>query len=91
MQKIHITLESGYTVDVMPNAKLCQAEAVPCTGIRANRTMFAANGSRIESNGEKTFEAVTDDGYPLDCAFISGAAEKIPKSTAITWDEGDEK
>ena len=34
---------------------------------------------------------MTDDGFPLDCAFISGAAKKIFKSTAITCDEGREK
>ena len=53
--------------------------------------MSAANGTRIESKGEKKFKAVTDDGFPLDCAFISGAVKKILKSTAITCDEGGEK
>ena len=53
--------------------------------------MFAANGTRIESKGEKKFKAITDDGFPLDCAFISGAVKKILKSTAITCDEGGEK
>ena len=57
----------------------------------ASRTMFAANGTRIESKGEKEFKAVTDDGFPLDCAFISGAVKKISESTAITCDEGGEK
>ena len=66
-------------------------DAVPCTGTRAKRTMFAANGTKIESKGEKKFKAVTDDGFPLDCAFISGAVKKILKSTAITCDEGGEK
>ena len=28
---------------------------------------------------------------PLDCAFISGAVQKILKSTAITCDEGGDK
>jgi hypothetical protein len=90
-QKIRITLDSGSTVDVMPHDELCQVDAVPCTGTRANRTMFAANGTKIESKGEKKFKAVTDDGFPLDCAFISGAVKKILKSTAITCDEGGEK
>ena len=53
--------------------------------------MFAANGTKIESKGEKKFKAVTDDGFPLDCVFISGAVKKILKSTAITCDEGGEK
>jgi hypothetical protein len=53
--------------------------------------MFAANGTRIESKGEKKFKAVTDDGFPLDCTFISGAVKKILKPTAITCDEGGEK
>ena len=35
--------------------------------------------------------AITDDGFSLDCAFISGAVKKILKSTAITCDEGGEK
>ena len=39
--------------------------------------------------GEK-FRAVTDEGFPLDCSFISGAV-KILKNTAITCDEGREK
>ena len=47
--------------------------------------------TRIESKGEKKFKAVTDDGFPLDCAFITGAVKKILKSTAITCDEGGEK
>ena len=90
-QKIRITLDPGSTVDVMPNDELCQVEAVPCTGSRANRTIFVANGTRIESKGEKKSKAVTDGGLPLDCAFISGAVKKILKSTAITCDEGGEK
>ena len=64
-QKIRITLDSGSTVDVMPADELCQVEAVPCTGSRANLIMFAANGTKIDSKGEKKFNAVTDDGPPL--------------------------
>ena len=75
----------------MPNDELCQVEAVPCTGIRANRTMFAANGTRIESKGEKKFKVLTDNKFPLDCVFISGAVMKILKSTAITCDKGGEE
>ena len=37
--------------------------------------MIAANSTKIESKGEKKFKAVTDDGFPLDCAFISGAVK----------------
>ena len=59
-QKIRIAFDSGSTVDVMPNDELCQVEVVPCTGSRANRTMFAANGTKIESQGEKKFKVVTD-------------------------------
>jgi hypothetical protein len=90
-QKIRITLDSGSTVDVMPADELCQVDTVPCTGSRANRNMFAANGTKIDSKGEKKFRAVTDDGFPLDCAFISGAVKKILKSTAITCDEGGDE
>ena len=90
-QKIRITLDSGSTVDVMPSDELCQVDTVPCTGSRANRSMFAANGTRIDSKWEKKFQAPTDDGFHLDCAFISGAVKKILKSTAITCDEGGEK
>ena len=90
-QKIRITLDSGSTVDVMPHDEFCQVDAVPCTGSRAKRTMFAANGTKIESKGEKKFKAVTDDRFPLDCAFISGAVKHILKCTAITCDEGGEK
>ena len=90
-QKIRTTLDSGSTVDVMPADELCQVDTVPCTGSRANRSMFAANGTIIDSKGEKKFKAVTDDGFPLDSAFISGAVKKILKSTAITCDEGGDK
>ena len=90
-QKIRITLDSGSTVDVMPSDERCQVDAVPCTGSRANRTMFAANGTKIESKGEKKFKVVTDEGIPLDCKFSSGAVKKILKSTAIICDEGGEK
>ena len=48
-QKIRITLDSGSTVDVMPADELCQVDTVPCTSSRANRSMFAANGTRIDS------------------------------------------
>ena len=47
--------------------------------------------TRIESKGEKKFKAITDDGFSLDCAFMSGAVKKVLKSTAITCDEGVEK
>ena len=46
-QKIRITIGSGSTVDVMPSEDLCQVNTVPCTGARANRTIFVANGTRI--------------------------------------------
>ena len=46
-QKVRITLDSGSTVDVMPSDELCHVEAVPCTGSRTNRTMCAANGTKI--------------------------------------------
>ena len=36
-QKIRIIMDSGSTVDVMPNDELCQVEAILCTGSRANR------------------------------------------------------
>ena len=55
------------------------------------RTMFAANGTKIESKGEKKFKAITDVGFPLDCGFIFGAAKKILKSIAITCDERGEE
>ena len=78
-QKIRITLDSGSTGDVMPSDELCQVEAVPCTGSRANRTMFAANGTKIESKGEKQFKAITGKGFPLNFNLISGAVKKILK------------
>ena len=53
-------------VDVMPSDELCQVEAVPCTGSRANRTTFAANATHIESQGEKESKAVSDEGFPLN-------------------------
>ena len=48
----------------MPIDESCQIEAVPCTESRANRTMFAANGTKITSKGEKKFKVVTDEGFP---------------------------
>ena len=65
-----IKFDSGSTVDCMPNDECCQVEAVPFTGRRANGTMFAANGTKIESEGEKKFKAVTDDGFHLDLCGI---------------------
>ena len=70
-------------MDVMPSDELCQVEAVPCIGSRANKTMLAANGTKINSQGENKFKAVTDEGFPLDCKFISDAVKKILKSAAI--------
>ena len=90
-QKIRIALDSGLTVDVMPADELCQVDTVPCSGSRTNQIMFAANDTNIDSKGGKKYKAVTDDRFPLDCAFISGAVRKILKSTAITCDEGGEK
>ena len=90
-KKICITLDSGSTVDFMPADELCQVDTVPCTGSRANRSIFAANGTRMESKGEKKFRAVTDDGFPLDCAFMSEAVKKILKSTSVTCDKGGDK
>ena len=52
--------------------------------------MSAAISSKTESKGEKKFKAITDDGLPLDCKFISGAVKKILKSTAFPCDEGGE-
>ena len=75
----------------MPSDELCQVEAFPCTGSQANTTVFAANGTKIESKGEKKFKAVTDEGFPLSFNFISGAVKKILKSTAITCDEGGDR
>ena len=72
-QTIRITLDSGSAVDAMPSDELCQVEAVPCTGSRANRAMLAANGTKVESQVEKKFKAVTDEGFPLNFIFISGA------------------
>ena len=86
-QKIRITFASGSSVDVMPNDELCQVDSVPCTGSRANRTVFAANGTKIKSKGEKEFKGITDDGCSLDFKFILGAVKKILKSTAIACDE----
>ena len=35
-------------------------------------------------------KALTDEGFPLDFTFITGAVKKALKSTAITCDEGGE-
>ena len=53
--------------------------------------MFAANGTNIKSKGEKKFKAVTDEGFSLDCKFVSCAVKKILKSTAITCDDGGDR
>ena len=54
-------------------------------------TMFAANGTKIKSKGEKKLKAVTDEGFALNFNFISGAVKKILKLTAITCDEGGDR
>ena len=76
-QKIQMTLVSGSTVDVMPSDELCQVEAVPCTESRANRTIFAASGPKIESKGEKKFKAITDkEGIPIELKFDLGRCQE---------------
>ena len=52
-QKICITLDSGATVDVMPHDELCQVDAVPCTGSRANRTMFCGQRHEYRVEGRE--------------------------------------
>ena len=87
-KRMRVTMDSGSTVDVMPEGELCEVDTVPCTGVRAGRKLFAANATKIDVAGEKRFHAFTDDGIPLDCAFIAGAVKKALKSTAVTCDEG---
>ena len=87
-RRMRVTMDSGSTVDVMPEGELCEVDTVPCTRVRANRKLFAANATKINVAGEKRFHAFTDDGIPLDCAFIAGAVKKALKSTAVTCDEG---
>ena len=69
---------------VMPSDELCQVEAEPCTRSRTNGSMVAVKGMGIYSDGETKFRAVTDEGFPFVCKFISGAVKKILKSPAIT-------
>ena len=78
-QKIRIALDSVSTCDVMPNDEFCQVEAVLCTGSRAKRTMFAANGTRIKSKGEKKFKAVIDDGFFFGLCFHLRGREEDPQ------------
>ena len=60
----------------MPSDELCQVEAVPFTGSRANRIMFAANGKKIKSQGEKKFKAVTDEGVPVGTQIHLGRCQE---------------
>ena len=39
--------------------------------------MLVANGTKLQSQGEKKFKAVTDEGFPLNFKFISGDVKKI--------------
>ena len=89
-KRMGVTMDSASTVDVMPEGELCEVDTVPCTGVRAGRKLFAANATKINVAGEKRFHAFTDDGIPLDCAFIAGAVKKALKSTAVTCDEGEQ-
>ena len=83
-----IFLDSGSTVNIMPRKILPGVDEVPCTGKRAGRTMYAANGTPIASHGEKKIKAVASNGFELDCAYISADVKKILQSVAEACDEG---
>ena len=88
-EMVKIFLDSGSTVNIMPRRVLRGVDEVPCTGKRAGRKMFAANGTPIEAHGEKKFREVASNGFELDCEYISADVKKILQSVAEACDDGD--
>lgn len=57
-----VTMDSGATVDIMPESYLPHVNLQPCTGVRAGRKLVAANNTPIAEIGEKHVKAVTNTG-----------------------------
>ena len=88
-KKVRVTLDSGATIDIMPEEMLQHIKVGRCTGARRGRKLVAANNTPIEATGEKRIEAVTEGGAEVDWRFISGGVKKILKSIATTCDDNN--
>ena len=84
---VRVTLDSGATIDIMPEDKLRHVPITPCTGTRRGRNLVAANNTPIAAKGEKKSEAVTAEGIEIDWSFIAGDVKKMLKSIATTCDD----
>ena len=80
-------MDSGATVDIMPEQWLPHVEIKPCSGVRKGRKLVAANNTPISEKGEKHVCAVTNAGQEINWPFIAGDVGKMLKSTATTCDE----
>ena len=86
-RKLKVAMDSGANVDVMPESACEHIPIKPCTGPRRGKRLAAANGSVIETSGEKHVKGVADTGDPVDWKFIAGKVKKALKSTATTCDD----
>ena len=85
--KMKVAMDSGATIDVMPEGECAHIEPVPCTGQRKGKRLAAANNTPISHVGEKRIMGKTDGGDNIDWRFIAGNVKKALKSTATTCDE----
>ena len=80
-------MDSGANVDALPEEACEHVPIVGCTGPRKGKRLAAANGSIIETSGEKHIMGLTDRGNKVDWRFIAGKVKKALKSTASTCDD----
>ena len=86
-RRLKVAMDSGANVDVMPEDACNHVGVEACTGPRRGTKLAAANGTLIETSGEKHITGITDEGLPVDWRFIAGKVKKALKSTASTCDE----
>ena len=86
-RRLRVAMDSGANVDVMPEDVCEHVPVGQCTGPRRGKKLAAANGTLIETSGEKHIVGLTDAGENIDWRFIAGKVKKALKSTATTCDE----
>ena len=86
-RKLKVAMDSGANVDVMPDDVCEHVPIETCTGSRKGKRLAAANGTTIETCGEKHIVGLTDSGDQVDWRFIAGKVKKALKSTASTCDD----
>ena len=86
-RRLRVAMDSGANVDVMPESACDQLPVLACTGPWQGKPLAAANGTVIETSGEKRIQGLTDSGDAVDWRFIAGNVKKALKSTATTCDD----